>query len=72
MNNDKPCICQYPDCQKKIKLTDFPCKCANTYCKIHRLPEQHRCTYDYRGSVSKSKRVEELRCVSNKLQKIDS
>ena len=72
MNNDKSCICQYPDCQKKIKLTDFPCKCANTYCKIHRLPEQHRCTYDYRGSVSKSKRVEELRCVSNKLQKIDS
>lgn len=68
----QPKVCQYPDCQKKIRLTDFACKCANIYCKMHRLPEQHRCTYDYREFGLKAKQIEELRCVSDKLQKIDS
>ena len=72
IKESEPKVCEYPDCQKKIRLTDFACKCANVYCKMHRLPEQHGCNYDYRGSESKSKRIEDMRCVSNKLQKIDS
>ena len=37
-------------CQKKLKLVStFKCKCGFNFCKLHRLPEQHECTYDYKN-----------------------
>tara|TARA_B100001094_G_C17697774_1_gene561208 strand:+ start:127 stop:384 length:258 start_codon:yes stop_codon:yes gene_type:complete len=62
--------CQYSDCRKKIKITDYTCKCGNVYCKIHKLPEDHECNYDYREIGLKNKKIEEMKCVSNKVQKI--
>ncbi len=35
-------------CNKKIKLTDIKCKCDIFYCSLHKYPEQHNCTYDYK------------------------
>lgn len=35
-------------CNKKLKLTDYPCRCGNIYCNIHRIPEQHDCPIDYK------------------------
>lgn len=37
-------------CTRKLKLTDFACKCLQYYCHIHRYPEVHECPYDYRGA----------------------
>jgi hypothetical protein len=34
-------------CKKKLSLLDFGCRCGNLYCSIHRLPEQHNCSFDY-------------------------
>lgn len=39
--------CSYIGCKKKLKLTDVTCKCSFTFCMLHRLPESHKCTYDY-------------------------
>ena len=39
--------CDHPDCKKKIGLVKFPCKCGKTFCSLHRLAENHNCTFDY-------------------------
>ena len=61
--------CSYPDCNKKIKLTDFPCKCDKIFCKIHRLPEDHNCVYNYKEN-DVEKKVENMKCISDKINKI--
>ena len=36
-------------CQKKLKIMkSFTCKCGNNYCDIHKFPEDHKCSYDYK------------------------
>ena len=40
-NNEKKC-------NKKLKLTDHPCRCGYIYCSKHRLPEQHNCSINYK------------------------
>ena len=42
--------CSFPNCNKKIKLTDTQCKCGNKYCLKHRIPEDHNCTFDYKNN----------------------
>ena len=68
--NKDPSLCQYGDCNKRIKITDFACKCEKLYCKMHKSPENHECTYDYREIGLKTKKIEEMKCVSNKMQKL--
>ena len=65
-----PSLCQYADCRKRIKITDFACKCEKLYCKMHKSPENHECTYDYREIGLKTKKIGEMKCVSNKMQKL--
>lgn len=40
--------CPVEGCNKKLKLTDFPCRCGITCCMTHRSSELHACTYDYK------------------------
>ena len=36
-------------CNKKVKIVNrFACKCSLFLCKMHRYPDQHGCTYDYK------------------------
>ncbi|XP_062075989.1 uncharacterized protein LOC133780130 [Humulus lupulus] len=39
------------DCNKKIGLIGFSCRCGNVYCSRHRLPEEHACTYDFKATA---------------------
>jgi len=41
--------CQFDGCRVKLKLTDMECRCKNRYCTKHRLPETHKCVYDYKN-----------------------
>eukprot|EP01015_Nassula_variabilis_P006272 TRINITY_DN1476_c0_g1_i4.p2 TRINITY_DN1476_c0_g1~~TRINITY_DN1476_c0_g1_i4.p2 ORF type:complete len:153 (-),score=21.76 TRINITY_DN1476_c0_g1_i4:164-622(-) len=34
-------------CKKKVGLLGFQCKCQFTFCKDHRLPENHSCDFDF-------------------------
>jgi hypothetical protein len=36
-------------CRRKVGLLGHRCRCNHTYCKVHRLPEEHTCDYDYAG-----------------------
>jgi len=68
--NDNNIYCDYIECTKKIKLTDYECKCKKFYCKKHKLPEIHKCEYDYKEAFKKNKKIEDLKCFSVKIQKI--
>ncbi len=35
------------NCAKRVGLLGYECKCGFTYCKKHRLPEEHECVFDY-------------------------
>ncbi|KAK4844170.1 hypothetical protein QYF36_017289 [Acer negundo] len=37
-------------CKKKVGLTGFKCKCGSTYCGVHRYPEKHECTFDFKSA----------------------
>ena len=39
-----------PCCNKKLGLIKFTCKCCITYCMKCKMPEVHKCTYDYKTS----------------------
>lgn len=41
--------CHHSACQKKLSLTDYPCKCGIIFCPKHRYAEEHDCTHDYKA-----------------------
>ncbi|XAR64660.1 hypothetical protein NMG60_11008421 [Bertholletia excelsa] len=57
-------------CRKRVSLTGFKCRCGTTFCGSHRYPEQHACTFDYKGigreAIAKANPVVK----ANKLDKI--
>lgn len=36
------------DCNKKVGLTGFKCRCGYVYCATHRYAEKHNCSFDYK------------------------
>ena len=37
-----------PVCNKKMGLMPFECKCGKSFCILHKDPEAHNCTYDFK------------------------
>jgi len=35
------------ECNKKLGLIPFNCKCQGFFCTIHRYPEKHNCDFDH-------------------------
>ena len=57
--------CHFHGCRKRLSLVDMPCLCKHVFCLLHRLPEQHCCSGDYKGLKPK---VEG--CIRDKVIKI--
>ncbi|KAK9284076.1 hypothetical protein L1049_012336 [Liquidambar formosana] len=36
-------------CRRRVGLTGFNCRCGTTFCGTHRYPEQHGCSFDFKG-----------------------
>ena len=66
-NNKK---CSISDCNKKIKLTHYSCKCGEFFCKIHIFQTNHLCNYDYKENNKKENAIKKLECKSIKIDKI--
>jgi predicted nucleic acid binding AN1-type Zn finger protein len=63
--------CSHVDCIKRLKLTDMKCKCRNIYCSLHRLPETHKCTFDFKLKKEEINKIQqEMRCINQKVIKI--
>jgi hypothetical protein len=52
--------CGHPECRRKLKIYDFPCKCGIIFCSIHRFgtplrehanidTHSHYCIFDYKA-----------------------
>lgn len=53
-------------CNKSLKLIDITlgkCKCKNVYCKKHKMPEDHKCSYNYKDH--------EREILGNKMKKVE-
>jgi len=70
IKNNNLTYCAYDDCSRKLKLTDFACKCKKIFCKLHKLPEEHNCEYDYKETNNKINKIKEMKCISKKINKI--
>jgi len=72
--NKKRCF----TCKARLELAFVEigrCKCGYTYCELHRLPEQHACTYDHKENGRKEARekmVSPKKHVGTTLKRLDS
>ena len=62
--------CALVDCNHKLKLIDLPCKCKKIFCSLHRYKEDHNCDYDYKELIHMDKKINEMKCVSEKIDGI--
>ena len=53
-------------CKRKTGVMAYKCKCGYTFCKWHRLPEEHECEFDY--AAEQKKKLEEQNPVVSKRQ----
>ena len=63
----KPKRCDFHTCNKKIGLTNLPCRCKLSFCDKHRLPEEHQCSYDFKANVDKDKLLKEMKVIADKV-----
>ena len=66
-------VCKGVNCSKKISLVDelvCKCKCGFIYCLLHRLPEKHGCTYNFKIEKNVADYIEKNKCVGEKCAKI--
>ncbi|KAE8098531.1 hypothetical protein FH972_016586 [Carpinus fangiana] len=36
-------------CRRRVGLTGFRCRCGTTFCGVHRYPEKHGCSFDFKA-----------------------
>ncbi|RXH76267.1 zinc finger A20 and AN1 domain-containing stress-associated protein 4-like [Malus sylvestris] len=57
-------------CRKRVGLTGFKCRCGTTFCGVHRYPEKHACSFDFktlgREEIARSNPL----VIAEKLEKI--
>ncbi|CAN6577439.1 unnamed protein product [Malus baccata var. baccata] len=57
-------------CRKRVGLTGFKCRCGTTFCAVHRYPEKHACSFDFktlgREEIARSNPL----VIAEKLEKI--
>lgn len=58
-------------CNKRVRLAGgFKCRCGETYCAVHRYPEEHECTFDYKTAGRRVIAKANLLVRADKLEKI--
>lgn len=57
-------------CNKKIGIRGFKCKCKYTFCKKHRLPEDHECEYNFQQEGKKKLKESNKIVLNGKIEKI--
>jgi hypothetical protein len=62
--------CSFRDCSKKLTITDMPCRCNATYCILHRHPNSHQCTFNYKDFDRKNLKNTIIGCNNCKIQPI--
>ena len=63
--------CSKEGCRKKLTLVDLTiqCKCQGYFCKKHRQPDQHDCSFNFKDK-DVEKLVKAMECHANKVIQI--
>ena len=59
--------CCAPECNKKIGLLSFQCKCGLSFCVKHKLPELHNCTFNHKSEGILSLKQKLVKVATNKI-----
>lgn len=62
--------CAFAICKKKLKLTDFSCRCKQRFCAEHRFFDNHNCSYDYKNTDNLANIVQNMKCIKQKVDVI--
>jgi predicted nucleic acid binding AN1-type Zn finger protein len=57
-------------CNKKLRNNPFECRCGNLFCALHRLPESHKCTFDFKKQGIKQLSKQLIKVVPKKIEAI--
>ncbi|KAF6005359.1 Zinc finger, AN1-type domain 6 [Cyanidiococcus yangmingshanensis] len=57
-------------CNRRVGLLGFKCRCGYTFCSVHRYAEQHDCDYDYRARAREQLANANPVVAASKLEKI--
>ncbi len=63
--------CHILQCNRKLKLSDdFPCKCGQFFCPVHKFRTQHNCMYNYKEEQQKKLEKQNPKVEPIKIEKI--
>jgi len=62
--------CFFKGCKKKITLLDFSCKCEHIFCRVHRMPENHDCSFDHKQEALNNLSKKLVKVVADKIVSI--
>ena len=66
--------CAFEGCKKKLSLInlELSCRCGKSFCALHRMPESHKCSFDFKNDnqVNQCVKVEDLKCIADKIIRI--
>ena len=65
-NKVSRCSC----CKKKLSLITFKCKCELTFCISCKMPEIHKCTYNYLSAEKLKLEKENPKIIPDKIIEI--
>nr|GEW52588.1 zinc finger, AN1-type, zinc finger, A20-type [Tanacetum cinerariifolium] len=59
---------QYHVCSKHVGLVPFLCRCGESFCRLHRMPEKHACKFDFKAAGRMVIEKQNILCVADKLE----
>lgn len=62
--------CNKDECNKKLGLLPFVCKCGLNFCGVHRYSDKHDCKFNYQEEYKKQLEKNNQKIVSDKIKKI--
>jgi len=57
-------------CNKKIGISGFKCRCEHTFCASHRQYNKHNCTFDFKSHSREALSKANPAVVADKIEKI--
>lgn len=69
VSEKKKKCCPFGDCRIRMKPTDtiIVCRCGQSFCATHRLPEQHACGFNFRTAATQLLSTQLVKCAGDRL-----
>ena len=53
----------------KTTIMLFECRCSKTFCMKHKLPEKHKCDFDYKNKGKDNIKINNPKIINDKFDK---